>query len=435
MLCETFLRDSISHIFNIPGYSFLFKNRKLSSRGGVALYIKNNIKHKIRDDIAINIDNEFESIFVEILKDNNYSNTLVGEIYRVPNTNEKNSLERYQTIISRINQSKAASLIGTDQNFDLLKIDTHNSSLDLFNSFTASGHLPVILRPTRITHSSCTLIDNIYTNTIKHSSSYFSGIITTDISDHLPVIFITSKKQNVSKGQHKSFTYRPTNEQTLHNIYNHLSNIDWTYLNTLAINDAWTQFHNTLNNTINQYAPLKTMRLSPKQIIMQPWMSTGLVQSSRTLDKLYRKQLGKSKEHPSHINFITFRNVYSGLKRQHKRNYYSDLFKTYSNDIKKQWQILRKIIGKENDKSAISDRFRNDTHFITDPKTIANSFCEYFSNVGNIFASKIPAPNTPFNDYLSKSNAANKSIYIAPTDPYEILNILNSMKAKKKHRT
>ena len=227
------------------------------------------------------------------------------------------------------------------------------------------------------------------------------------------------------------FSCRPTDEQTLLNIHNHLANTDWSYLDTLSLNEAWDNFHRTLNNTIDQFAPLKSIRLSHKHIIRQPWMSAGLLKSSRTLDKFYRKQIGKAHEHPAYIKFKQFRNIYSGLKRQHKRKYYTDLFNQYSHDIRKQWSILRTIIGKTNDKSSLSDRFKLDTEFVTDPKTIANSFCDYFTNVGHKFASNIPKSNTPFNKFLSNYKISDKSIYLNPTDPNEILKIISAMKAKK----
>ena len=56
--------------------------------------------------------------------------------------------------------------------------------------------LPVITKPTRITNHSATLIDHIYTNTV---NSLVSGILTIDISDHLPVFCMADmklKKQN-----------------------------------------------------------------------------------------------------------------------------------------------------------------------------------------------------------------------------------------------
>ena len=43
----------------------------------------------------------------------------------------------------------------------------------------------LITQPTRITSNSATLIDNIFTNNLDTYS--FSGLLFTDISDHLPI--------------------------------------------------------------------------------------------------------------------------------------------------------------------------------------------------------------------------------------------------------
>ena len=41
--CETFLNDSKSHHFHLPGYNVVFKNKQTKSRGGVALYLPDTI--------------------------------------------------------------------------------------------------------------------------------------------------------------------------------------------------------------------------------------------------------------------------------------------------------------------------------------------------------------------------------------------------------
>jgi len=43
-----------------------------------------------------------------------------------------------------------------------LKVILQNNISDLLDAFVAAGVLPTITRPTRITHASVTLIDNIY---------------------------------------------------------------------------------------------------------------------------------------------------------------------------------------------------------------------------------------------------------------------------------
>ena len=82
-------------------------------------------------------------------------------------------------------------------------------------------------------------------------------------------------------------------------------------------------------------------------------------------------------------------------------------------------------------KSSISDQFKPNNEITTNTKHIANSFCEYFSNIGAKFASSIPAPKKPFDTYLHKTRASQRSIYLSPTDPEEILRLIKSLKPKK----
>ena len=49
--------------------------------------------------------------------------------------------------------------------------------------------VPEIKAPTRYGDSSMTLIDTIFTN--KSCDSHISGVILKDISDHLPIFYIT----------------------------------------------------------------------------------------------------------------------------------------------------------------------------------------------------------------------------------------------------
>ena len=41
LLCETFLNDENADMYQIPGYSFIQKNRKIKSKEGVGIYISN----------------------------------------------------------------------------------------------------------------------------------------------------------------------------------------------------------------------------------------------------------------------------------------------------------------------------------------------------------------------------------------------------------
>ena len=89
-LGETFINDNNANLFRLPNYNFGFKNRKITSTDGVAMYIRDNIQFNLCEDLSIFVG-EFESIFVESII--NGQTSIVGEIYRIPNTNVTLSMQ------------------------------------------------------------------------------------------------------------------------------------------------------------------------------------------------------------------------------------------------------------------------------------------------------------------------------------------------------
>ena len=104
--------------------------------------------------------------------------------------------EKIESALNRIdNESKTCYLLG-DFNIDLLKHEKCAYSARFLNQMMSSMFLPTILKPTRITRTTATLIDNIFTNV--ENNIQVSGILFNDISDHLRVFLINISKENVS---------------------------------------------------------------------------------------------------------------------------------------------------------------------------------------------------------------------------------------------
>ncbi len=68
---------------------------------------------------------------------------------------------------------------------------------------------------------------------------------------------------------------------------------------------------------------------------------------------------------------------------------------------------------------------------ITDPNSICNEFCKYYSSIGNNFASEIPDSKHSPEKFL-KGNFPH-SLFLQPTDPDEIRRIIASLKNKKSY--
>ena len=69
-------------------------------------------------------------------------------------------------------------------------------------------------------------------------------------------------------------------------------------------------------------------------------MTTGLLKSPRTLDKLDAKKLKHSSDHPSVLKYKEYSNVYNRIKRQMKHRYYMNLFEMYKDDIRKTYSCV-----------------------------------------------------------------------------------------------
>lgn len=425
LLCETFITDNMASHFTLPGYNFVYNNRS-KSRGGVAIYINNKFNFIRRHDLELFYEGEFESIFVEIQSKEH--NAIIGEIYRVPNSNELVSISRYDEIVRRLQHYKHNIIIGTDQNFDYLKTDKHKNTEKLLNLFLANGILPTTTRPTRITSDTATIIDNIYLS-VKCYHKITCGILLYDISDHLPIFALTSSSRPaITHKKHITTKKRVFTEEAINNIMEDLNNYNWTNLENCNAEEAYSLFSTKFNNSIDHFAPIITRKISPKLIIRDPWITPGIMTSSRNLSKLYKKSLGSSKWHPNRIKYVEYRNLFNQIKKKAKEQYYKSLFQRHRFNIKKTWSTINNILGKNSNKTSISETFNIDGKYVNDRHVITERFCEYFTNVGINLANKIPKPINPFHYYMNVRNDA--SLFLSPTDSLEITKIIDNLKNK-----
>ena len=87
-----------------------------------------------------------------------------------------------------------------DYNINLLNFGTHNKTNDFVNDVISQGFLPYIMKPTRITPTSATLIDHIYYNHIYTHSK--SGIIINDLADPFGIFHIVYYCTQITKPEY-----------------------------------------------------------------------------------------------------------------------------------------------------------------------------------------------------------------------------------------
>lgn len=133
LVCETFLKDYNVSLYNIPAYNMIYRDRCTSTRGGVCVYINDLFEFSEIDSSQLNYDTEFECVLVEVRR-----KIILGEIYRVPDTNESVSAERYDQLLVHFQDNYPGHdvLLDTDHNFDYVNVNVHQNTAKLVNVFS-----------------------------------------------------------------------------------------------------------------------------------------------------------------------------------------------------------------------------------------------------------------------------------------------------------
>ena len=117
--------------------------------------------------------------------------------------------------------------------------------------------------------------------------------------------------------------------------------------------------------------------------------------------------------------------------RNTKRDYYCNKCIEVKSQTKKLWGLINEISGKKRDKSTLIEYLHIGDIREYGAKQISNTFAKYFSQVGKKFAGKIPSSNTSISDYLKCLQSHKASIYLNPTDVWEIKKTVAKLPSKR----
>ena len=256
--------------------------------GGVALFIKDHLEYTLRNDLSIN-NGQIESKFVEIDREilGKNRNVIAGVIYRPPDTDMKLFNEHVVTILSSIKSENKLPYLMGDWNINLLNIEQHAPSQDFFDIMMSYSLLPTITKPTRVTHRTATLIDNIFCGSLLDSEKIFNGILYTDISDHFPIFHIDYSTEQ--KNEPLFIQRRIHSDRNISKFRDALEIQDWsTVLEASDPQISYSNFHNIYSKLYETAFPLKNIKIGYKT--RKPWLTDELKNGIKYKNKLYFRQ-------------------------------------------------------------------------------------------------------------------------------------------------
>ena len=421
-LSESWLTDDNFDKCGISGYASEHNIRENRRGGGVSLLIKDDIEYTIRNDLC-NQNGILETLFIEIDKKqfNKNQNIIIGVVYRPPDTDVSTFNVHIEECLTKIKSEKKLAYISGDYNINLLNVDKHAASQEFIDIMYSNSFFPCITKPTRVSKTSSTLIDNIFSNDYSEATTSVSGILYTDVSDHFPVYYIDfSASVNVNES---IYTKRIFSTANMERFASAMQNKNWGHVtNESDAQRAYSMFYNDFNDVYDACFPRKTYKHGYRT--RKPWLTEGMKQAIKTKNKLYRKS--KKSKNPEHeFKYKRYRNKLNKMLSDAERSHYSDMLNENKSNMKKSWRILKEIINKKKTTKACS-KFQINGSYTTDKQKIANGFNKFFINVGPNLASKIPSDNRCPTSYIL--NSVTEDMLLTPVIEDEIGNIIKSLK-------
>ena len=121
--------------------------------------------------------------------------------------------------------ANAKCLIIGDFNINLLRIDRGKLPIEYITTMYSFGYTPLIMRPTRVTSRSVTLIDHIWTNDAGLVSG--RGILRCGITDHFPIFVSLHIDNPIETSKMVYYSERVHTEATEAKFTSSLLEVDW----------------------------------------------------------------------------------------------------------------------------------------------------------------------------------------------------------------
>ena len=237
----------------------------------------------------------------------------------------------------------------------------------------------------------------------------------SDISDHLPTLVMLKQTKLLNK-EPLTFKSRCLNDNKLKAVNHKLMGKDWIGLLTgMTCNEKFNQFSDTVNVVLDETVPMKTIKISAKCHYVVPWMTKGLESASKTKLRLYKDSLKSNSTENDVQRYKHHQNLYNQLKRKLRTDYYHLKCESYKSNTKKLWSLINQMITKVKHKGSIIPFITVDGIKYNKPKTIADKFGEFYSQLGSTLAKYIVPGTTSIEQYMENIPRQTDSIVIRPT--------------------
>lgn len=398
--------------YNLPNYKIYYNHSHINRADGVVIYINSDLIESTKIEIINNV-----KFLITNVTTRDGKNVNITSLYRCHDISKADFVNAVDSYIKTNKHTKNHLVIG-DFNLDIKSNDIESNIF--LNNFLESGFIPLYTGITRPSGNAQTLgscIDNVFLKSDDLKSKAYK--LMSCFTDHYPLLVSLSVEKHHGN-QDTSNTYIDYKK-----IYTECKKINWDQLSNLSDpGQAIELLIENIKKVVSMSTKHNNKRKSPRSL----WITKGIMQSCLTKEHLYKK----SKNNPGdRVSEDLYKNYAKNLNKVIARaKYLYELNKVQKiqNNSRKLWEFVKKKLNKNKvGNSNCIDYIEENGEKISNPKDIADTFNNFFSNIGPKLAKEIIKPK---NAHVKEPISNNRTIYLKPTNAAEIQRILSEMSNK-----
>jgi len=309
----------------IMNYSVIRRDPVCPGQTGIAVYIHESINSFTRRRRDLESE-QVESVWLQV-KASKSAPLMVGFIYR----HKSSSFAWYDDFITMIDKVKEISsniLLLGDFNIDMFK--SHPSWECTTNMV---GLKQLVTEPTRVTETSATLLDHIYTT----DKSRIAGVTVpkVGISDHFATCcnWVLKTDKVFRKQKHTTIRYRSLKNFDKDEFLFDLSQISFDNVyNYSNPDDAMSEWYRLFLSILDKHAPYREKRVKSAQLPL--WLNKDIMNAMKIRDQLKRdKKISDYRKQRNHVRYLV-----KEAQRQHFNRLMND-----KKDITSVWRAINEF--------------------------------------------------------------------------------------------
>lgn len=341
-------------------------NRENAIRGGSLILVKNSFKYKERVDIVgLSVERTIEIACIEL------EQLIVMSVYRPPASSYDVFEKKMDEALFKLGKSNKGIVICGDFNINLLEECSLCSRLK--SLFLCYNIVNLFLEPTRITSTSSTCIDNIFSN-LTPTNKLVINKLGSDHSGQLASFEIQAERK-----QKRVIKCVPVSDARLNryrnNVLEKISHLPYTE----NPNELYNSLFNLAKTECDVVFKTKNIQINDK-IVFSDWATVGIHKSREKLYELYEERtFNKSEVFSDYVKLYskTFKRICAIAKS----NYINNKIKSSTNVTKSTWQVINSETGKNKAAARNDFKLKINNQTVTSNQDVAKAFENFFTGI------------------------------------------------------